>query len=55
MDKKITNEELLTKFEAIVKELEQKCNANKDHNYLIYKFAVSDVRERLEQLKQGLY
>lgn len=50
----MTNEELLNCFEAIIVELEEKTEANVTHDWVAYEFAVSDSREKLEQLKQGL-
>ena len=55
MNNKLTNKELLEKFEVIIKELERKADANTSGESILYKFAISDARERLEQLKLGMY
>jgi hypothetical protein len=52
---KMTNEELLDKFERIISELEGKAQANTENEPLLYRIAISDARERLEQLKLGMY
>ena len=55
MDSKMTNKKLLDKFEQIIIELEGKAEANTENDPLLYKFAISDARERLEQLKLGMF
>ena len=52
---KMTNEELFDKFEQIICELESKSKANTERDPLLYQLAISDTREKLEQLKCGMY
>ena len=52
---KLTKEELLDKFEAIICQLEKERDANTEKDYVVYWVAISNAREKLEQLKRGLY
>lgn len=52
--KELTKEELLEGFEAIISNLEKQEEGNVTHDWLISKYAVSDAREKFEQLKLGI-